>query len=475
MPCLKGAGALFKKKLYDHYFVRYSHNKSYIENTEFHGRVNDCVVSTQHHLERVSEIAALAFERHVMSGKIAIVGAGPSGCYAAQALLKLAPALQVDIIDALPVPFGLVRYGVAADHQGTKAVSRQFARVFERQGARFFGNVRIGRDISLNALRDAYDTVVLAAGLSEDRRLGIPGDDLRGVYGSSALTRALNDHPDAAPLPDLGANPVIVGNGNVAIDLLRVLTKTADELNGSDLGDVPTEWLARHSFESVTIVGRSPAGRAKFDPVMVRELGKLADVSIEVTGSHRPDDADEQKRIEALASIDGHVTGRTRIVFRFDLQPLAVEGDTHVTGLRVAGAGGEETIPASSILTAIGFACGGNLDRDALFASGEPDEIGMLADGLFAVGWFRRGPRGTIPDSRSEAQAMATRIVAELAPNPAHPGSAIFGNLTRIVDYSGWQKIDEAELASASPTRCRRKLSTTDALLQAAAGQETTP
>lgn len=410
-----------------------------------------------------------------MRGKVAIVGSGPSGCYAAQALLKTASELQVDIIDALPVPFGLVRYGVAADHQGTKVVSRQFERVFERQGARFFGNVTIGRDISLQALRQAYDTVILAAGLSEDRRLGIRGDDLTGVYGSSSLTRALHEHPDAPPLPDLGANPVIIGNGNVAIDLLRVLAKTADELDGSDLGAGPTEWLSRNSFESVTIIGRSPAGRAKFDPVMVRELGKLQNVSIEIIGLHQSNDADEQKRLEALASVDGHRTGKTRIVFRFGLLPRAVEGDAHVTGLRVAGTECEEIIPASSILTAIGFASGGNLERDALLAAGEPDETGKLADGLFAAGWFRRGPRGTIPDSRLEAQAMAARIVTELAPDPARPGGDVFSGLTGIVDYAGWQRIDAAELAAASPTRCRQKLPTKDALLRTAAKLDAAP
>lgn len=123
-----------------------------------------------------------------MSGKVAIIGAGPSGCYVAQGLLKAAPDLSVDLIDQLPVPYGLVRYGVAADHQGTKAVTRQFARLFERQGAQFFGNVTVGRDLSLEALRGAYDAVVLATGLHGDRRLGIAGDDLPGVIGRAGAS-----------------------------------------------------------------------------------------------------------------------------------------------------------------------------------------------------------------------------------------------------------------------------------------------
>ena len=183
-----------------------------------------------------------------MSGKVAIVGAGPSGCYLAQALLKAAPELEVDLIDALPVPYGLVRYGVAADHQGTKAVARQFARVFERQGAQFWGNVALGREVTLEALQGAYDAVVLAAGLAGDRRLGVPGDDLPGVHGAGRLTRALYEHPEAEALPALGAHPLIVGNGNVAIDLLRLLAKAPGWLWKRDppirqRRHQPTSWL----------------------------------------------------------------------------------------------------------------------------------------------------------------------------------------------------------------------------------------
>ncbi len=407
-----------------------------------------------------------------MAGRIAVVGAGPSGCYVAQALLKAAPALEVDVIDALPVPFGLVRYGVAADHQGTKAVARQFARIFERQGARFFGNVRVGRDITLRALREAYDAVVLAAGLSGDRQLSIPGNDLPGVYGSASLTRALNEHPNAAALPNLGPRPLILGNGNVAIDLLRLLCKTPTELEGTDLGEQPTAWLAGNAFESITIVGRSPAARAKFDPVMIRELGKLQNVSIRCVDLGQSDVPEEKKRIEALIGIDGHGSGPLKVVFRFGLLPLAVEGDDHVTGLRVEGADGQETLPASSILAAIGFDATGDLDRSELLHAAPGGDAGKLADGLYSVGWFRRGARGTIPDSRAEAQDTAALILGEMRPDPTRAGSAIFSHLQNVVDYAGWQRIDAMELARATPQRCRQKLATTAELLCAAAKQD---
>ena len=407
-----------------------------------------------------------------MSAKIAIVGSGPSGCYLAQALLKLDSGLQVNVIDALPVPYGLVRYGVAADHQGTKAVTRQFSRIFERQGARFFGNVHVGRDISLNALRQAFDVVVLAAGLSLDRRLGIPGDDLPGIYGASCLTRALHEHPEAKTLPDLGRNPVIVGNGNVAIDLLRLLAKSPDELEGTDLGPLPSDWLGRNSFESITILGRSPASQAKFDPVMIRELAKLRNVSIEVIGADQAEDAEQAKRLEALAEIHKPSQARTAIRFRFALQPVAVEGEESVTGLRVRDTSGvEEVIPASSIVTAIGFRSSGDLDRSRWMTEGV-SETGRLAPGLYAAGWFRRGPRGTIPESREEGQLLASTILAETEPASDRPGRAILERLPGVVDFAGWQRIDEIELSSAPPGRCRRKLSTTEDLLRVATDQE---
>ncbi|WP_157018072.1 FAD-dependent oxidoreductase [Mesorhizobium xinjiangense] len=407
-----------------------------------------------------------------MAGKIAIVGAGPSGCYVAQAFLKADPGLEVDLIDALPVPFGLVRYGVAADHQGTKGVMRQFARIFERQGARFFGNVHIGRDVTLKALREAYDAVVLAAGLCEDRRLSIPGGDLPGVHGAAALTRALHEHPQAGALPALGPHPLILGNGNVAIDLLRLLCKTSEELNGTDLGPGPSAWLAGNAFEAITIVGRSPAARAKFDPVMIRELGKLGNVSIKVEGAGRSEEPEEQKRLEALAAIDGHGSGPLKVTFRFELRPLSVEGKDRVAGLRVEGPNGEETVRASSVLTAIGFDSNGDLDRATLLDEAGEREAGKLADGLFAAGWFRRGPRGTIPDSRTEAQATAAAILEEMAPDPARAGPAIFHKLENVVDYAGWQRIDAAELARSTPERCRQKLPSTGELLRAATQQD---
>ncbi|MAM63178.1 FAD-dependent oxidoreductase [Maritimibacter sp. UBA3975] len=410
-----------------------------------------------------------------MSGKIAIVGAGPSGCYLAQSLLKAAPDLEVDLIDALPVPYGLVRYGVAADHQGTKAVTRQFARVFERQGARFFGCLRLGDDVALEDLRAAYDAVVLATGMPVDRPLGIPGDDLAGVFGAGRLTRALYDHPDAETLPELGAHPLIVGNGNVAIDLLRLLAKDPDELAGSDLGAGPTDWLAGAGIESLTITGRSPAAAAKFDPVMIKELAKLGGVSIDVVGTGASDEPDAVKTLDALASIAGHGSGARNVTFRFGLTPAEVIGSQgQVRAVRFTSDAGDETIPCTSVLTAIGFDADPDLPRDALLESATDAGAGALAPGLYATGWFRRGPRGTIPENRADAQALATHILDDLTADPAKPGRAIFEGRTGLVDYDGWCRIDAAETEALPEGRCRAKITTREEMTRLASKGVTT-
>lgn len=388
--------------------------------------------------------------------RIAIIGAGPSGCFTAQALLKVLPEAEIDILDRLPVPYGLVRHGVAPDHQGTKGVIRQFERLFERQDVGFWGNVALGADISLDELSGLFDAVVLATGLSGDRRLGIPGEDLAGVYGSGAVTRAWNDHPDACgTTPQIGRDVVIIGNGNVAIDLVRLLAKTEAEFEGSDLAPHHVDALARSGPRRITVVGRSPAGLAKFDPVMLRELGRLQDARIAVAGA-----MGEGKLIEALAAIDGqgNPDARHQICFRFGWTPLEMTGETHVSGAVFGasdGSGARLDLPCDTVLTAIGF---GPAD-DALAGLVAADD-GFIRPGLYATGWFRRGPRGTIPENRTDAQAVAARIAADLsAAQGNRPGrAALSARLPDAVSHDGWLRIDAAERAASPPGRCRLKI-----------------
>lgn len=398
--------------------------------------------------------------------KIAIIGSGPSGCFTAQGVLKLRPDWQVDVYDKLPVPYGLVRYGVAADHQGTKSIVRQFERVFTRQGARFLGNITISEDVTLDQLRDAYDGVVLAAGLAGDRNLNVEAAD--GVIGAGALTRALYDHPDATDLPDIGGDVVILGNGNVAVDILRLLAKSEAEFKGSDLSPRATQWLTSRKITSLTIVGRSSAQSAKFDPVMIRELGKLEGVSIRVND---PLSGDE-KGLEALRSIDGLNTGPMRISFSFGCLPKGVETlDEKITGLTVETEQGSETIACDTLITAIGFCSDASLDRDALIETAEAIEDGRLAAGLYAAGWFRRGPRGTIAENRADSLALAARIVEDIEQNPDcnKMGQDVLGlGAADMVTYQGWQRINEHETTQAMPLRCRTKIPTRAEMLHQA-------
>jgi ferredoxin--NADP+ reductase len=401
---------------------------------------------------------------------VAVVGTGPSGCYVAQALLKARPDLKLDLIDRLPVPYGLVRYGVAADHQGTKAIIRQFERLFERHGASFIGNLDIGADVTLDELRAAYDAVILAAGLATDRRLGIPGEDLVGVAGAGTITRALYEHPDATPLPPLGRHVVVMGNGNVAIDIVRLLAKSADELEGTDLGEGPTAWLTAGSIETIDVVGRSSASHAKFDPVMIKELHHLAHATIRVEGAGTADDTEGQKKLDALAAIDGIAHGPRLLTFRFGLTPVALKGEGgRISAVRFRDAAGTETmLPCDTFISAIGFDTCSNLSRGTLLEHARDIDAGVLADGLYATGWFRRGPRGTIPENRAEAQALAARVIADFGDGPAKPGLPAIG----YVDYAGWKRIDAAEVAAATPDRCRRKIADRQAMLALALNSE---
>lgn len=403
---------------------------------------------------------------------IAIVGSGPSGCYAAQALRKHWADAQIVLIDRLPVPYGLVRYGVAPDHQGTKAVTRQFERLFEREGIRFLGNLEVGRELPLDELRAAFDVVLLATGLYGDRSLGIPGEELPQVYGSGRLTRLVNGHPDEADFaPRFGQRCVIVGNGNVAIDILRLLIKPADHYQGSDLDPRLHARLLDPAPEAIHIVGRSPAAAARFDSVMLRELAKLPDTAfqIEEPGAENPPEPGAAAKLDALRALAevGPATARRRVSFHFGWQPRAIEGRQRVEAIRfAAGDGRELQLDCDSVVSAIGFAerDGQPLGRASLSGAGSDIERGLLDQGLFCAGWFRRGPRGTIPENRNDARLVAETIIAMVEGGQlacAKPGLAALPaeRLERCVDHAGWRRIDAAEQRDAPPGRLRRKIS----------------
>ncbi len=407
---------------------------------------------------------------------IAIIGSGPAGCYLADSLLRLMPRVRVDILERLPVPFGLIRYGVAPDHQSTKGVARVLDRVLARDRVRFFGNVEVGRDVKLDELMSLYDAVVLATGASRDRRLGIPGEDLPGVVGSGAFVGWYNGHPDqTAPPVRQVRSAVVIGNGNVALDVARVLAKERADLAGGDLPRDVVSWLAGHPLEQVHIVGRRGGADARFSEHELAELGTLSrarpvvDYPASLAG-----DSPVVKTLRTFAE-SGQTAAPVTIHFHFNLTPTAFLGDKTLHAVQFRATDGSlREIAADLAVTCIGYesvACCSATPSNGIFAN----QDGKVRDRLYVVGWAKRGPSGTIPTNRTEAQQVAQRITCEV-PDSQRPTVAL-GKLLEErgvcwVDYAGWRSIDTAELAGASEERCRHKILGIEEMVSAAqAGQ----
>ncbi|WP_165839645.1 FAD-dependent oxidoreductase [Rhodococcus sp. Eu-32] len=400
---------------------------------------------------------------------IAVVGSGPSGCYTAQMLKKKWNDAQITVFDRLPVPFGLLRYGVSPDHQSTKSISRQFSRMFESGSVAFVGNVQVGKDISVGRLREAFDIVVLATGLGADRALpGIAGGE---VYGAGRVMRWFNAHPDELLFePKFGRTTAIIGSGNVAIDVVRLLSKHSVAFTGSDLD--PSRLDKRPN--EIVVVGRSDGGSARFDSAMIRELGKLDDVAFHV---ELPDHPREQNplavaKLEALRELcdEGrHVHNpRVRVKFRFGWIPLEAGNDSEGMFLRIADSEtGNKTdlLRVDSVVTAVGFR--GGLEHEIDRAIYESDRsnlaAGVLDDGLYCVGWFRRGPIGGIPDNRADAKLVTEQIVSDSERSSLVADKPGFESLAHnlhssIVDFDGWVRIDRFESETTTRDRCRTKV-----------------
>ncbi len=408
---------------------------------------------------------------------IAIIGSGPAGCYLADQLLRLIPDASVDVLEKLPVPFGRIRYGVAADHQGTKAVARVFDRVLARAGVSFFGNVEVGRDVRLHELMSLYDAVVLATGAERDRRLGIPGEGLPGVMGSAAFVNWYNGHPRSRPpaVSDV-RSAVIIGNGNVASDVTRILAKGPDELAGSDIAADAAAWLRSQPLERIHVVGRRGAAEAKFSDHELAELGTLRRARPVVRDpANLQGDTPVIKVLRGFAESPPRATPVT-IDFHFHLTPAAFVGGTELRAVEFRSAGGNRVaLPTQLAITCIGYeaaACGTAVPAGSVFANQE----GRVGERLYAIGWASRGSSGTIPTNRVEAQQLAQKITQEIT-DGARPGGAGLRQLleerrTCWVNYEGWRRIDAAELAGAGTERCRQKLPSTEKMLEVAlAGQ----
>lgn len=430
-----------------------------------------------------------------------MVGAGPAGFYTLDALLRAEVPVEIDLIDRLPTPFGLVRGGVAPDHQHTKAVERTFEALLERPEVRFWGGVEVGRDIHLAELRGLYDAVVLTTGAPRDRRLGIAGEELEGVYGSAAFVGWYNGHPDWQELePPLDGRPaIVVGNGNVALDIARVLLKIPEEMAESDLTEEAATRIAANPPASVTILGRRGPLQARFTPAELRELGELRiGPPAIVQGPGLPalpadasvlDDTRERRRAERiLAILKGYEktpVAEARLLFRFFTRPLAALGEERIEALRcqltaldeeghLQDIGEPFELPCGLLVTAIGYVSeaieGAPFDpgRGRYRAQRPP----RLEPGLYAAGWCLRGPSGVIGSNKHDGDAVAAAILAEVKP-AAKPGrlglhGILTGRRRAWIDREGWRAIDRAERAAAKPPAPRRKFTTYEALHQAA-------
>jgi NADPH-dependent glutamate synthase beta subunit-like oxidoreductase len=419
----------------------------------------------------------------------AIVGSGPAGFYTAEALAKsYGDQARIDIIDRYPVPYGLIRFGVAPDHQSLKAVSKRYDQVVEGGTVEFVGNVAVGRDVSADELRDLYDAVILAIGAPHDRKLGIPGEDLPGVVGSAEFVGWYNGHPDFASLaPPLdGAHAAVIGNGNVALDCARILSKNHHEFEGSDIVGHALDALDQGGIQTITILGRRGPHQISMTPKELGELGHLEAATPEVEPSDFPPiEADEalepghRKSINILrefAAAGPDASKPKRIVFDFFAKPIRIEGEGRAERLIVErtvldesgaakGTGEIYEVPASLVVTSIGYQTP-RIDRVPYDEKGGKfaNEQGKIGEGLYAVGWARRGPTGTIGTNRPDGYEVAEQVAAVMPPG-TEGGKTGGDGLAALLDERGikatsftdWRSIEAAEVAAARPGSPREK------------------
>ena len=418
--------------------------------------------------------------------RIAVIGSGPGGCFTAQALRRHWKDAEITIFDRLAAPYGLIRYGVAADHQHTKAVTRQFDRNFLSEDFRFAGNVEVGSDIGLAGLRAAFDIVVLATGRWRDRALTVPGSHLNGVLVSGDIVNALNTVPRPnLPMPSIGERVVVVGAGNVALDMVRFLIKTASDYVDSDVSpEALGTYLSRPARE-ITVLSRSPIASAKADVAMVRELGKISGIAFSVANSSSAaeDNTLGLKREAAFAELAAVTPEKPRaeVRFVFGATPSRIRGTDHVESVHLseAPAGEAGVIPADTVISAIGFDVNapGHWHYAEEYDFAPSDGPGRLECGLYRAGWLKRGPVGAIPANRADAHQVAKEIIADVesgrCPVGDDPGGfeALPETLrSQAVSFSDWQHIDAAEVANAESSRIRTKFRTHDEMLDTVEG-----
>lgn len=415
---------------------------------------------------------------------VAVIGAGPAGYYTAEALTADDKNVQVDIIDRLPTPFGLIRAGVAPDHQSIKNVARRYEATNQRDDVRFVGNLALGRDVTLKEIRDLYDVVVLATGAAKDRPLGIDGEKLNGVIGSGAFVGWYNSHPDFKDLnPDLRvASVAVIGNGNVAVDVARILAKTATEMEQSDLASHAAAEIHNSTIRDIYVLGRRGPLEAAFTPKELGELNNLENCVTLVDGAQLPDESIDEtltgatkKNFKALREMVHNKPGDkpVRLHLQFYRRPMAIIGEDCVCGIRLEetvvedgrciGTGKSEVLPAGLVVPCIGYRSSPleDVPYDESRGIYQNDE-GLIDEGLYCVGWCRRGPTGTIGTNKPDGVGIAKKIHKEVTASgkPGRKGlNAIIAERgLQIVTFQDWKKIEAAEVAAANAGAPRAKI-----------------
>ena len=414
---------------------------------------------------------------------IAIVGAGPAGYFAAQALQNLASeeiSFSIDMIERLPTPWGLVRSGVAPDHPKIKTVSKVFEKIANTEGFRLFANVELGSDLTIEQLKERYDAVVIATGSARGKKLGIPGEDLPGSLSAATFVPWYNAHPDFKDETiDLSSETaVVIGAGNVAMDVARMLALEPSELDPTDTADHAIDALKKSAIRNVVISARRGPEHAAFTSPELRELPKLEHTNVVMhpediaSAIHRAGDEiekDTKSNLDAMTLIaESEPTSHDRtMTFQFLATPIAIKGDGKVEEVVFQRTGGEETfsIKCGLVITAIGY--------EAASLEGIPYERGKVvnvdgyvSENLYVVGWAKRGPSGVIGTNKSDAADVMKLLVSQLD----EPKSA--GDITEIIAHNKvvtqmhWEQINAAEVAAGEPLgKPRKKFVSRDTLL----------
>ena len=408
--------------------------------------------------------------------KIAIVGAGPAGYFAAQALQNLANddrVFEIDMIERLPTPWGLVRSGVAPDHPKIKTVSKVFEKIAAQESFRLFANVEIGSDISIAQLQERYDAVIIATGTSLGKTLGIPGENLRGSLSAASFVPWYNSHPDfvGVDTPLDAETAVVIGAGNVAMDVARMLALEPSELDPTDTADHAIDAFKKSNIRKVYMSARRGPEHAAFTSPELRELPKLehtnvviqkADIEAAILRAGEAPEKDVKSNLDAMLLIAENPKSEHErtLQFLFQHTPKEILGTDRVEGVVFSTPNGDVTIKCGLVITAIGYQAHG-IDGVSYENGKVVNSDGRVTDNLYVVGWAKRGPSGVIGTNKSDSAAVMELLVEDLkSPKNAGDVSELLTHQV-VVSQEQWQKINEAEVAAGEPHGKPRKKSVT--------------